>query len=124
MDKEALEEQLVEISNARDDGRLDDLVKSLSADDRQRYKSELADAYLDIYAVWHYDYMCDKVTTSEGPDSFLAYLLELIDKADKINPSHINNQQRAYCYESWADLKDNPEEKLAILEKAEQEIQT
>jgi len=122
MEKEALEEQLLEIANARDDGKLDELVESLAADDRQRYKKELADAYLDIYSVWHYDYMCDKVTTTEGPDSFLAYLLELIDKADKINPSHINHQQRAYCYESWADLKDTPEEKLMYLEKAAQEI--
>jgi len=122
MEKEALEEQLQGITYARDDGRLHDLVESLSADDRERYKKELADAYLDIYAVWHYDYMCDKVTTSDGPDSFLAYLLELLAEADKIDPSHINHQQRAYCYESWADLKDNQEEKLAYLEKAEQEI--
>ncbi|MFL5746799.1 MAG: hypothetical protein ACJ751_19130 [Niastella sp.] len=122
MDKDALDEQLLEITNARDDGRLHDLVESLSADDRQRYKRELADAYLDIYAVWHYDYMCDKVTTTEGPDSFLAYLLELLAEADKLDPSHINHQQRAYCYESWADLKENQEEKLTYLEKAEQEI--
>jgi tetratricopeptide (TPR) repeat protein len=122
MEKEALEEQLQEITNARDDEKLHDLVESLSADDLQRYKRELADAYLDIYAVWHYDYMCDKVQTSEGPDSFLAYLLELLAEADKIDPSHINHQQKAYCYESWADLKDNLEEKLTYLEKAEQEI--
>jgi len=70
MDKAALEEQLQEITNARDDDRLHELVESLSADDRQLYKRELADAYLDIYAVWHYDYMCDKVTTMEGPDGF------------------------------------------------------
>jgi hypothetical protein len=35
MHKEALEEQLPEITNARDDGRLHDLVGSLSAENRK-----------------------------------------------------------------------------------------
>ena len=123
MDKATLEEQLQEISNARDDGRLQDLVKSLSADDLELYKKELADAYLDIYSVWHYDLMCDKVVLSESLDSFFGYLLELLTEADKIDPSNLNHQQRAYCYESWADLKDTQEEQLEYIKKAEQELQ-
>ncbi len=123
MDKAALEEQLQEISNARDDGRLHELVQSLSAADRQRYKKELADAYLDIYAVWHYDLMCDKVVLNESLDSFFGYLLGLLAEADKLDPSNLNHQQRADCYESWADLLDPREEKLVYLQKAEQELQ-
>ena len=122
MDKAALEIQLQEITNARDDGRLHDLVESLSADDLQQYKKELADAYLDIFSVWQYDYECDKVQTTEGWDSFFAYQLELLAEADILNPDHINYSERAYCYESLAELKDNQEEKSAYLEKAAQEI--
>jgi tetratricopeptide (TPR) repeat protein len=122
MDKATLETQLQEISYARDDGKLNDLVQSLSAEDLQQYKKELAGAYLDIYSVWHYDLMCDKVVLNESLDSFFEYLLELLAEADKIDPANINHQQRAYCYESWAELKDTPEEQLVYIEKAIQEL--
>jgi tetratricopeptide (TPR) repeat protein len=123
MEKEALEEQLQQISNARDDGKLHELVKSLSTDDRQQYKKELAGAYLDIYSVWQYDFMCDKVEMNEGVDSFFSYLLELLAEADKIDPAHINYEQRAFCYQTLAEGKNNQEEQLRYIEKAAQEIQ-
>lgn len=122
MDKAALEEQLQQITNARDDGKLHDLVNSLSAHDLQQYKKELATAYLDIFAVWQYDFMCDKVETSEGPASFISYLLELLAEADKLDPDHINYDQRAYCYQTLAELKNNQEEQLDYIKKAAQEI--
>ncbi|OQP40694.1 hypothetical protein A4H97_13805 [Niastella yeongjuensis] len=99
------------------------LVGSKPKSSRQQYKRELADAFLDIYAVWHYDYMCDKVETSEGPDSFIYYLLELLAEADKSDPTRINYEQRAYCYQTLAELKNNQEEQLGYIDKAIQEIQ-
>jgi tetratricopeptide (TPR) repeat protein len=122
MEKEALEEQLQEITNARDDGRLHDLVESLSADDLQQYKKELAEAYLHIFAVWQYDYECDKVQTTESWDSFFACQLELLAEADKLDPDHINYSERAYCYQSLTKIKSDREEQLVYIEKAAQEI--
>lgn len=124
MDKVALEALLQEITHSRDDGQLHDLVNSLSAEELQLYKKELAAAYLEIYAVWHYDYICDKVTTTEGPASFIGFLLELLAEADKLDPEQINYEQRASCYLILADLKTSREEQLDYLEKAAREIRT
>ncbi|MBO9202015.1 MULTISPECIES: hypothetical protein [Niastella] len=122
MDKAALEEQLQEITYARDDGRLHELIQSLSVDDRQQYKTELGEAFLDIYAIWFYDFDCGKVETNEGPDPFFSYLLELLADAERVDPSRIYNEQRAFCYQAMAGLKTNPDEQLSYIEKAAQEI--
>jgi tetratricopeptide (TPR) repeat protein len=123
MDKATLKKQLREITIARDDSRLHELVKNLSADDLQQYKKQLAEAFLDIYSEWQYDFMCDKVVMNEGVDSFFSYLLELLAEADKIDPAHINYEQRAFCYQTLAEGKNNQEEQLRYIEKAAQEIQ-
>jgi len=122
MDKATLEQHLREISNARDDKRLQELVDSLSAADIQQYKTELTEAWLGIYEIWMYDHACHKVIMDQGPDVFFSYLLRLLTEAEKINVPVIYYEERSYCYQELAALNNNLEEQLLYIEKAIREI--
>ena len=122
MDKAAFESQLREITVARDETKLAAFVKDLQPDDVQQYKTELADAWLDLFSVWYYDFACDKVIMGDGPDTFFSSLFDMLTAAEEINPVQIYHVERADCYQALAELKNNRDEQLVYIEKAAQQI--
>jgi hypothetical protein len=118
MDKAALDSELQQIASDRDDERLEKLVNSLSAAELQLYKEELTEAWLGIFEIWYYDFSCDKVKMNDWPDSFFTYLLDLLSGAEKINAPTIYYEERTWCYQEWARLKDHRHEQLLYIDKA------
>jgi hypothetical protein len=122
MDKAAFEKQLRQITNTRDDVKLQELINTLSAADVQQYKTELTEAWLEIYEIWYYDHACHKVLMDDGPETFFYYLLHLLTEAEKINTPVIYYEERSFCYQDLAAVKNNQEEQLLYIEKAIREI--
>ncbi|MVT11332.1 hypothetical protein [Chitinophaga tropicalis] len=122
MDRAAFETQLREITAGLDEIKLAAFVKSLQPHNIEQYKTELANAWLELFSVWYFDFTCGKVIMEEGPDPFFSSLLDMLTAAEEINPSRIYYEGKADCYQALAELKSNQDEQLSYIEKAAQQV--
>ena len=117
MTEEQITDEISEYVNSGDDTRLDSFIETLSPEDLAKHKTTLASGYYEIYSVWFYDHLCGKVEMS-SVDSFFGSLLEMLDKAENLDPDVQYREDRARCYEALADELTDPQAKQAALDKA------
>ncbi len=100
-------------------GSLYGLAQRLSPAQLEAHKTELVEAHLSMFAVWHHDWVCDKIEPDDDPESFVRdFLLEVLACAESIDPDTIHYSERADCYRLLAELPLTPEKKLAWLQQA------
>ncbi|SEW44258.1 hypothetical protein SAMN05428988_5730 [Chitinophaga sp. YR573] len=112
--KKDVNKQLKELRINQDLGGLDTLIQSLSTDDLRKYKTELVDTCLSMFAIWYSYLVCDKIR-EEDREGVTSDLLEILSSAEKIDPEKIHYEERAECYEYLSEIKN---EKLHYIQKA------
>jgi hypothetical protein len=106
---------LEELADKEDLDELNKLVDSLPAEEVEKYREDIVNAYMSIYQTWAFDLDCGKIENGEGA---VEYMLEIIDKITALDPETSYNSERGMCYEYMAEFKDD---KLVYIDKAIQE---
>jgi hypothetical protein len=118
--KNTITDTIDQLANNYDLHELNQFAQGLSPSEIQLYKTELTDAYLRIFSMWHYDWVCDKIETDPAdPESFVRdFMLGLVDDAERIVPGLTLYAERGDCYRLLAEFPATPETRLAYLQQA------
>ena len=121
--KNILSDQIEKLVDKEDVEGLDQLVQNLDAGTLLQYKTEIIDAWLNIFFLWSQDLYLGKVK-KEDEETVVASLFEIISSVEKIEPGEVRYTLRAGCYEQLSEIKTEPEEKLQCIQKAIDEYTT
>jgi hypothetical protein len=107
--------RLEELMNSYNVEVMDAFVESLTPAERERHKQEIIDTYDTIYSYVLYDIDCDRVS---DPESFLFFLLEIIQSVQRFFPDQLYFLERGSCYQTLADRTAAYEDKVRYIEAA------
>ena len=121
--KETLNDQIERLADNEDADGLIQLMQQLEDADLQKYKTELSEACEGVFYIWLNDLQLGKIKTKEQ-ESVITMLSDLLQAAEIVTPDESLHIMRALLYEHLSDLKTDPGEKLAYIDKAIEEYTT
>ncbi|GAA3916647.1 hypothetical protein GO495_19685 [Chitinophaga oryziterrae] len=117
MEQNEFQETLEKLTDKEDIAGIAALVNSLNAEELELYKTELLEAYANIYSLWYYDLICGKIK-EEHQEGIVQELFDILTLAEKIDPENTHYGERAQCYEFLSELKGEETDKLLNIQKA------
>jgi tetratricopeptide (TPR) repeat protein len=117
MEQKEFNETLEKLTDKEDVAGIEVLVNSLSEEELELYKTELLEAYANIYSLWYYDLICGKIS-EKNQEGVVQELFDILTLAEKIDPENTHYRERAQCYEFLSELKGEETDKLLNIQKA------